>query len=241
MDTVLAAESLVVSYEGEIVLNKVDFELIKGEVLSIIGEEGSGKTTLQKAITQQISYEGLVTIRDSQNLSFLKPWQLQSVSVDYLLQGGNVFHNFTVQKHLQRAAGKRDICQEWEFIDHYFDQLRRLKGNLGGTLSGGERIIMSLSAMLLKNADVWILDEPTAGLSPQICDVIKGFLQDMKTQYGKSILLLEHNYDLVFEVSDTVITLKEGTLSRKFEPAEFSGNGFLEKELYGIENQVELK
>jgi branched-chain amino acid transport system ATP-binding protein len=142
-----------------------------------------------------------------------------------------------VEEHLQLAMRKRNNQERkalWQTIGEIFPKLIKLKRQIAGKLSGGERIILSIACIIATDANFLILDEPTAGLSPETCKVVKDFLIHIKTQKDKTILLLEHNYDFAMQITDSVILLKEGVSGDKYPATSFNQPGFIESKLYGI-------
>ena len=107
-----------------------------------------------------------------------------------------------------------------------------LKKQVAGRLSGGERMILSMACLLATDAELWIIDEPTAGLAPETCNVIGSFLTRMQKERSKTILLTEHNYDFAFHIANSVVVLKDGTLSHKYLKDEFNQPNFIETNLY---------
>ena len=237
MDTdknILSVENLVAGYDGSFVLRGLHLSLHKGEICCVIGEEGSGKSTLLKAITQQVKSTGKI-VYNGIDLSTVPTTKMTRYNIDFIAQGGNILKGFTVEEHICLALSersdkdKRIILQE---VEQAFPKLRGLKNQVAGRLSGGERIILSIACVMATDADLLILDEPTAGLAPATCEAIKEFLLRMKTERRKTILLLEHNYEFAFEIADSVVTLREGRLSEKFLGHDFRRAEFIDTRLY---------
>lgn len=231
---IVSIENLVVAYNGKPVLNGLNLSLKKGEICSVIGEEGAGKSTLAKAITQQLKSSGKISYNGT-DLNKVTTEKMTEYKIDFIAQGGNILKGFTVEEHICLALSESNKAKKnivWEEIAQMFPKITELKKQVAGRLSGGERMILSIVCIIATDADFLILDEPTAGLAPHACKAIEDFLLRMKTERGKTILLLEHNYDFAFNLSDTVVILKEGRLSRKYESIDFSNVDFLDTELY---------
>lgn len=234
-DNILIIKDLFAGYSKGPILEGVNLELRKGETCCVIGEEGSGKSTLVRAITQQIPSKGQI-LYNGVDVQLLSADQMTSNGIDFVVQGGNVLNGFTVEEHVSLAMSERKIGRSgiWKEIKEHLPKIPSMKKQVAGTLSGGERILLSLACILATDAEFLILDEPTAGLAPEACDDIERLLLMLKTEKQKTILLLEHNYDFAFALSDSVITLKEGKLSSKFGFQEFRQKGFVESKLYDI-------
>lgn len=228
--------NLTVGYGASPVLRGLNLSLRKGETCCVIGEEGSGKSTLLKAITRQINSSGTITYSGI-DLSAVPTTDMTRHGVDYIAQGGNILKGFTVEEHIQLASAGRsraELNRVWEEIEKTLPKLVALKRQVAGRLSGGERMMLSIACLMATDADFLILDEPTAGLAPETCAAIKEFLFRMKVELGKTILLLEHNYEFAFEVADSVVTLKEGRLSEKFFSDDFTQTEFIDTRLYSV-------
>jgi ABC-type branched-subunit amino acid transport system ATPase component len=232
---ILNIEDLTSGYNERPILIDLNLSLVAGETCCVIGEEGSGKSTLLKVITQQLKSFGKINYKDL-NLQAVSPSEMTRQNIDFIAQGGNILPDFTVEEHICLALSEKIHTERsiyWQEVKSTFPTVVAMRKQIAGRLSGGERMLLSLACLMATDADVWILDEPTAGLSPEACRVIKTFLTRMKNEKRKTILLLEHNYEFAFEIADSVVTLKEGVLSRKYLPNEFRKIDFVDTELYG--------
>ena len=231
---ILKIEQLIASYPGKQILNGINLSLHRGEICCIVGEEGAGKSTLLKAITQQIRTEGTI-LCNGYNLKKVTTEKMISYGVDFIMQGGNILKGFTVEEHIDLALSgksKADKSILWKEIQQVFPNMITLKKQVGGRLSGGERMILSIACMIATDADFLILDEPTAGLAQEICNIIGDFLLRMKNERDKTILLLEHHYDFTFEIADTIAILKNGKLSHKFDKSIFQQKDFVDSNIF---------
>jgi branched-chain amino acid transport system ATP-binding protein len=232
---ILSIIDLSTGYNGTPVLRGVNLSLSEGEICCVIGEEGSGKSTLVKAITQQLKSNGKI-VWNGIDLSNVQSSEMTKHRIDFIAQGGNILPGFTVEEHICLALSEKSneeksiLRQE---VENTFPKLKVLRKQVAGRLSGGERIILSIACLLATDADLLILDEPTAGLAPETCKVIEDFLLRLRDQRNKTILILEHNYDFAFEIADSVVTLKEGKLSDKYSADVFKQPDFVDTKLYG--------
>ena len=231
---IVSIENLVADYNSKPVLNGIELSSTKGEICCVIGEEGAGKSTLLKTITQQLRSNGKIYFNGI-DLNKVSTSKMTRHKVDFIAQGGNILKGFTVEEHICLALSERSESEKsivWKEIEQTFPKMIVLKKQVAGRLSGGERMILSFACLLASDADFFILDEPTAGLAPETCKVIGDFLLRMKNEQGKTILLLEHNYDFSFEIADSVVTLKEGRLSEKYLCDVFRQPNFVDTKLY---------
>lgn len=232
---IVSIKDLSVSYDGKPILHGLNLSLIKGEICCVIGEEGCGKSTLLRSITQQLKSTGSIFYR-GYDLSKLLTSEMIMHSVDFIMQGGNILREFTVEEHICLALSEKSDEEKskiWIQISQIFPKIISMKKQIAGRLSGGERMILSMACIMATDASFLVLDEPTAGLAPETCKIIGGFLLEMKKLKSKTILLLEHNYEFAFEIADSVVTLKAGCLSEKYPPQHFKIPSFIEDKLYG--------
>ena len=233
-NNILKIENLTVGYGGKPVLNGVNLMLNRGEICCIIGEEGAGKSTLVKAMVKQVHGDGKIHFKNT-DLENIPTSKMTANKIDFIAQGGNILKGFTVEEHICLALSDRYKDEQgivWKEIEETFPKMITLKKQVAGRLSGGERMILSMACLLATDAELWILDEPTAGLAPETCNVIGNFLTRMQKERSKTILLTEHNYDFAFHIANSVVVLKDGTLSHKYSKIEFVQPNFIETNLY---------
>jgi amidase len=225
---------LNVAYETHPVLRAVNLNMDQGNMHCIIGEEGVGKSTILKALTGQIDSAGVMIFKGA-DLRRVPTHKMTQTGIDFIMQGGNILPTFTVAEHIdlafrhQKVRGKEQV---WKEIDRLFPRLRVLQQQVGGRLSGGERMMLSFACLLATDSELLVLDEPTVGLAPAICQAIGDFLLLLKQERGKTILLLEHNYDFAFSIVDTVSILQRGQLSQPYYPADFKDEQFIDQYLF---------
>lgn len=232
---ILRVEHLTVGYGSREVLKQVTFCLEKGEVLAIVGQNGSGKSTLLKAIGGLVDFKSGRVFYKGEELVPLRPHLLVRNGLSSFLQGGLIIPELTVEEHFELASRQcnhiLDVKLKKEIFD-YFPALTNLKKLRAGNLSGGERQMLSFGILLVQGTDTWLLDEPTAGLAPEIVEFSVSFLETRKRETGLSMLLVEHNMEVAFRLASSVIVAKNGSLSRKFSADEFLEASFFEKHVY---------
>jgi ABC-type branched-subunit amino acid transport system ATPase component len=160
-------------------------------------------------------------------------WDLKKHGISWFVQGGMVFPTIKVSEHFELALkdkGKIDAKNIKEECFSYFPSLLDCMDKRGGNLSGGQRQMLSFAMLLSQQTQCWLLDEPTAGLSPNAVKEAIEFLKRMKN--NKSMILVEHNYQVAFELADRVGIIKEGKLLDNFPKIEFQKDDFLKTNLY---------
>lgn len=235
MSGLLHLNKLSCGYNSKNVLQNISFSVNKGEVLAVIGQNGCGKSTLLKSIFQitadnsgEISFAGT-------NLMMLKPWDIKQAGISLFLQGGLVFSAMKVSEHFELALkgkSKTEAANIKEECLSYFPSLINLMDKRGGNLSGGQRQMLSFAMLLSQQTQCWLLDEPTAGLSPEAVKQAIEFLKKMKLEKQKTMILVEHNYQAAFELADRVAIIKEGKWHDSFSKVDFQNENFLDVHLY---------
>lgn len=235
MSELLQVEDLSTGYNGRAVLQNVSFSVSKGEVLSIIGQNGCGKSTLLKSIARIISDNSGSVIFDNVKLNNLHPWELKQHGISYFMQGGMVLPTMKVREHFSLALKDKNRTEAADIKEEclsYFPELLHCMEKRGGNLSGGQRQMLSFAMLVSQQTKCWLLDEPTAGLSPEAVKEAVKFLKEMKLRTNKTMILVEHNYQVAFELADRVAIIKEGKFCDSFAKTEFQREDFLNKHLY---------
>lgn len=234
MNSLLQINKLSCGYNGNVVLQDISFSVAEGESLIIIGQNGCGKSTLMKTIARMIpSQEGTV-IFDGHDLNNKNTWDLQRFGLSVFVQGGMIFPTLKVEEHfglVLKGKNKAEANKTKEQCWSYFPELKKLMSVRGGNLSGGQRQRLSFAILIAQQTKCWLMDEPTAGLSPAAVEEAVQFLKTMKAA-GQTMVIVEHNYAAAFEVADEVAVIKEGKLVNRFAPEQFTTTDFLRTHLY---------
>lgn len=235
MSEILHIENLTSGYNDKTVLQDISFAINKGEVLAIIGQNGCGKSTLLKTIARIITdNKGDITFAGVK-LNNKNTWDLKQHGISWFVQGGMVFPTLKVSEHFELALkdkSKTEATNIKEECLSHFPALATCMDKRGGNLSGGQRQMLSFAMLLAQQTECWLLDEPTAGLAPEAVKDAVDFLQKMKHDKQKTMILVEHNYSAAFELADHVAIIKEGKLYDSFAKAEFLKQDFLDNHLY---------
>jgi len=220
---------LSINYDANSILQNINFTVSKGEILGIIGENGCGKSTLLKSIFSLLKPLSGRIIYNNCDITKFKPYEKHKIGIAYCLQGGLTFPTFTVLEHLKLATNNES---KYKVAFDYFPELENILSKRAGNLSGGQKQMLSLSMLLIQNADLWLLDEPTAGLSVQNTNRTLEFLQRIKEKNEKTILIVEHNYNFLFSLIDHAIIIKNKTSTCKFLNSDFIKDDFIINNLY---------
>ena len=235
MTDILKVKNLSSGYDGKIVLRDISINVGEGEVLAVIGQNGCGKSTLLKTIARIISDNSGDVIFRNMRMNHLQPWDLKRLGITYFVQGGMVFSTMKVSEHFELAL-KDHTAKDSQAIREecfsYFPSLNKFMDTRGGNLSGGQRQMLSFAMLIAQKTDCWLLDEPTAGLSPEAVRDAVAFMNEMKQESRKTMVLVEHNYQAAFELADRVAVINDAELQSIFLKADFQKEDFLDRHLF---------
>ena len=212
MATLLEAKDIHGGYGGADVLKGVTLRVDEGEFVSIVGPNGAGKSTAMKSLF------GLINIRSGsitfggQEITQLRPDQIVRRGICYVPQEHNIFPTLTVRENLEMGAFIRndDISADIERIYSLFPILKERRRQLVGTMSGGQRQMVAMGRALMLNPRLLMLDEPSAGLSPNLIDLTFEKIQEINAA-GVGILLVEQNARQALQISHRGYVLVMGT------------------------------
>lgn len=235
MNEILQIENVSSGYNGKTILQNMSFSVSIGEVLAVIGQNGCGKSTLLKTIARLITDNTGNIIFAGLSLNNKNTWDLKQQGISWFVQGGMVFPTLKVSEHFElvlKDKSKTVAANIKEECLSYFPALANCMDKRGGNLSGGQRQMLSLALLLSQQTQCWLLDEPTAGLSPEAVKDAIAFLKKMKQEKQKTMIIVEHNYPVAFELADHVAIIKEGKLENSYHKTDFLKEDFLNKYLY---------
>jgi branched-chain amino acid transport system ATP-binding protein len=217
------------------VLHGVHFEVGDGEIVALLGRNGSGRSTTVKTIMGLVDGTGSIRWRDAEILG-RKAFQIAHLGVGYVPENRDIFPTLTVHQNLMLgekkagAAGKGQGAR-WSFDDMYrmFPRLKERQHNEAGVLSGGEQQMLTLCRTLMGDPDLIMIDEPTEGLAPKIVELVAEYLRELKRR-GISVLLVEQKLTIALEVADRCLVMGHGQIVFEGTPKELRANAYIRKE-----------
>lgn len=208
-------------YGKNTIFRDVSFVLKPGEVLAILGQNGSGKSTLLKTLAGLLPPQGgQVRLNTLNNASTLQPHRLVEAGISYCPQAGLVLPELSIQEHLllaTRHLGESDARIAREEGLSTFPALNDLLHQRAGTLSGGQSQQLTLAILTAQRTNLWLLDEPTAGLAPDLVKATTEFLHQRVQQHHTTMILVEHDLDVALALADRILVLREGTVARMID------------------------
>ena len=215
----LAVKNLEVVYQDVIlVLRGISFEIPKGEIVSLLGSNGSGKTTALRAITGLLDTQngditkGEITVED-EDITNADPSKIVNLGIAQVLEGRRIFSELTVTENLRLGGFTNDSAssKNMERVFELFPILKNRSKNISGYLSGGEQQRVSIARAIANKPDLLLADEPTGNLDAKTADIVFDQFISLVRQENMSVLLATHNNKLS-EKSDRVISIHDGEL-----------------------------
>lgn len=211
-DFFIHIQKVVAGYVPEVnILNGVDLELRRGELVGIIGPNGAGKSTLLKALFGLIPVREGKVLLEGEDITGLRAHELVSRGVGYVPQVANVFPSLSVEENLQMGAflQPKKFGERLDFVAGLFPRLAERLSQRAGSLSGGERQMLAMGRALMMELKVLLLDEPSAGLSPTLQDQV--FIRARQiNRAGVSIIMVEQNARRCLQICDRGYVLDQG-------------------------------
>ena len=221
MNTVLEIKNLYGGYEeGVNILQGIDLEVEQGEAVGIIGLNGSGKSSLGKAVMNLLPYRCGKILFDGQHIENKTTHELAQMGIAMMHQGGVVFPNLSVWQNLSLAWGHKTDKAYYEQIESIIPLLREPKKELmrkmADRLSGGERHELALAVTLSLKPKLVILDEPSAGLSPKAVEKMYGILGQVRNNGKTSFIVIEHQLSSLTRSCEIIYSISQGQIKHGF-------------------------
>lgn len=223
MNNGLHVRDLVAGYGQSRVLQGVSFDLASGQVLALLGRNGSGRSTLARALMGLLPAQGHACWQ-THTLLGQAPHTIARLGVAYVPESRDVFPRLSVAQNLalgQQPHTRRPQAWTPEWVYDSFPALAARRDVAAGVLSGGEQQMLSLCRALMGAPELLIVDEPTEGLAPQVVAQVAALLRDLRTQ-GLAVLLIEQKLDLSLAVADRVAVMGHGRLVFEGTPTALS-------------------
>jgi branched-chain amino acid transport system ATP-binding protein len=227
--TLLEIKNLHAFYGKSHVLHGVDLKVGQGEIVSLLGRNGVGRSTTVKSVMGQVDVTGSICFKD-QEISSLKAFEIAHKGLGYVPEHRDIFPTLTVEQNLILGE-KKGKKSRWHIDDMYkmFPRLKERQHTPAGVISGGEQQMLTLCRTLMGDPDLIMIDEPTEGLAPKIVDLVGEYLKELKNR-GISVLLVEQKLAIALEISQRVYVMGHGSIVFEGTPQDLRTNASIRKE-----------
>ena len=212
----LEVKNLEVYYGVICALKGISFEVNEGEIVSLIGANGAGKTTMMQSVVGLIPKKNGAVIFDGQDITKTPCHKIVQLGMTQVPEGRRIFQELSVYENLMMGAytvkDQQKFKEDIEGIYQRFPRLAERRNQIAGTLSGGEQQMLAMSRALMIHPKLLMLDEPSMGLAPILVDQIFSIIKELNDA-GTTILLVEQNANKALEIADRAYVLENGSIS----------------------------
>ena len=212
------------------VLHGVNFQIKPGEIVALLGRNGSGRSTTAKAIMGLVDWEGDLSWKGTA-LKGKKAFEIAHMGVGYVPENRDIFPTLTVRQNLLLGQKGKGTGSRWTFDDMFamFPRLKEREHTEAGVLSGGEQQMLTLCRTLMGDPDLIIIDEPTEGLAPKIVELVGQYLKTLRSK-GVSVLLIEQKLTIAMTISDRAVVMGHGSIVFEGTPDSLRQDSSIRKE-----------
>jgi branched-chain amino acid transport system ATP-binding protein len=226
----LEISNLHAYYDKSHVLHGVNLTVGEGEIVSLLGRNGVGRSTTIKAVMGQVRAEGSIRFRGRELLG-MRPHQIPNCGIGYVPENRDIFPTLTVYQNLLLGMKGRQPSKRWCIDDMYaiFPRLKERADTPAGVMSGGEQQMLTLCRTLMGDPDLVMIDEPTEGLAPKIVEQVGRLLAEIKNR-GISVLLVEQKLSIALDISQRLYVVGHGEIVYEGTPEDLRANAAVRKE-----------
>ena len=212
------------------ILHGVDMRVGQGEIVALLGRNGSGRSTTVKTIMGLVSGSGSVKWQGQEILGH-HAYDIAHRGIGYVPEDRSIFPKLTVHQNLLLGEKRGKAKPRWSYDDMYkmFPRLKEREHTEAGVMSGGEQQMLTLCRTLMGDPDLIMIDEPTEGLAPKIVELVAEYLMELKRR-GVSVLLVEQKLTIALKISERCYVMGHGSIVFEGTPAELRANEEVRKE-----------
>jgi ABC-type branched-chain amino acid transport systems, ATPase component len=216
------------------ILHGVDFDVPRGAVTMLLGRNGAGKTTTLRTIMGLWKPHQGEILLDGAHINGLSPAQIARRGIGFVPEDMGIFSDLTVEENIRLAAlSGQPIPERLDWIFEAFPALRTFWKSAAGTLSGGQKQMLSVARAVVEDRELYLIDEPSKGLAPAIVATLAKALKDLKNR-GASILMVEQNFSLAKALGDHVAVMDDGRIIWTGSMKELASDSGLQERLMGL-------
>ncbi len=226
----LEVRDLHAFYGKSHILHGVDFDVAEGEIVSLLGRNGVGRSTTIKAIMGEVERTGSVRFKGRQTIA-MKPHQVARAGLGYVPENRDIFPQLSVRENLILGMKGTQPSGRWKMQDMFdlFPRLREREHTPAGVLSGGEQQMLTVCRTLMGDPDLMMIDEPTEGLAPKMVELVAGLLERIAAR-GVSILLVEQKLTIALRISKRLYVMGHGRMVFEGSAGDLKANDAIRKE-----------
>lgn len=232
----LKVKGLNVFYGAIHALKDINIEVEEGEIVTLIGANGAGKTSTLRAISNLVASKFDEKTFNGTSIKDLPPHKIVSLGISHVPEGRRIFSNLTVKENLELGAflrkDKKGIKQDMEMVFEKFPRLKERLKQLGGTLSGGEQQMLAIGRALMIKPKLLLMDEPSMGLAPLVVKDIFNIIKEIN-KAGTTILLVEQNAHMALSIANRAYVLETGKIIHEGSADEFLNNDVIRSAYLG--------
>jgi branched-chain amino acid transport system ATP-binding protein len=234
----LRVEHIKVSYDDVPALHEVSFKVELGQIVSIVGANGAGKSTILRAISSTLHLDSGSILFENQRTDQIPPHRVVERGIAHVPEGRRLFARLTVNQNLTLGAYTKKSPDHREAtlktIFKLFPILQERQNQRAGTLSGGEQQMLAIARGLMSKPKLLMLDEPSMGIMPKLITEIFEMIQRLNKEEGITILLVEQNVQEALELADYAYVLQTGRIVMEGKPAELLQTDMIKKAYLGL-------
>jgi branched-chain amino acid transport system ATP-binding protein len=238
----LTVDHISVFYGAAQALRDVSFTVGKGEIVSLIGANGAGKSTTLRALSGVVRPSAGSIVHDGVSIAGLPSHRIARLGIAHVPEGRGVFVNMSVRENLEMGGytrtSRREVEESFERVFGLFPRLAERSSQLAGTLSGGEQQMLAIGRGLVQRPDLLLLDEPSMGLSPVLVSEIFRLIEEIN-KAGTTILLVEQNASMALAIADRAYVLEAGEIALEGKASDLQEDPKVRAAYLGAEAEAE--
>ena len=230
---ILDVNDLNVYYGGIHAIKNISFNIKKGEIVSLIGANGAGKTSTLHAISGLVPIKSGEISLNGENVTNIEAHKLVSLGMAHVPEGRRIFTELTVLENLEMGAYTRNDTEDINHMFTLFPRLSERKKQLAGTMSGGEQQMLAMARALMSSPSLLLLDEPSMGLAPLLVQEIFNIIERINKEENVTVLLVEQNANMALSIADRGYVLETGKIILEGTGKELLSNPEIKKAYLG--------